>query len=136
MNRWSLLYDASCALCRRQVALVRRFDWRGHIALLDSNSNIARAQFPTLSPQATRHEIHLAAPNGHLFRGADAVRRTLLLIPALTLFGALCYLPGVMALARPLYAWVARNRYRFGKAAACEDGSCLLDTERTGPHPE
>jgi predicted DCC family thiol-disulfide oxidoreductase YuxK len=135
VNQWTLLYDATCGLCRRQVALVRHLDRRGHIALLDINSATARAHFPTITPQDARRELHLAAPHGTLSRGADAVRRTLLLLPPLAFVGAFMYAPGAMALARPAYAWVARNRHRLGKhTAVCESGVCTAT--HLPPQPE
>ena len=36
------------------------------------------------------------------------------------------HFPGSMFLWRPLYRWVARNRYRLSGGAACDEGTCSL----------
>jgi predicted DCC family thiol-disulfide oxidoreductase YuxK len=55
------------------------------------------------------------------------VRQTLLRLPRLRALGRLMGLPGAMAVARPLYRLVARNRYLLGgRAGACDGDSCRL----------
>ncbi|NJN67019.1 MAG: DUF393 domain-containing protein [Chloroflexaceae bacterium] len=122
---YTLLYDASCRMCAGQVGVVEAYDQAGRIELLDINSEEARMRFPQITPQDARRELHLAAPDGTISRGAEAVRQTLLLLPLLRGLGRLMSLPGAMVLARPLYAWVARNRYRLGgKTGPCDAGTC------------
>lgn len=123
---YTLLYDAACPICSGQAHNVRQFDHEQRIELLDINSSAARRRFPSISPEDAQREMYLAAPGGKLYRGAEAVRQTLLLLPGLRGLGALMHLPGAMVLARPIYAWVARNRYRLSggeEPQACE-GAC------------
>lgn len=109
--------------------MVARYDYDQRLELLDINSDIAHKCFPQISPQAARAALHLAAPDGTIYRGPEAVRHTLLLLPLLTPLGALMYLPGMMTLAHPVYNWVARHRYLFGGTTrACDDGTCAIDT--------
>lgn len=125
---YTLLYDASCRICTRQVRVVEEHDRAERVELLDINSEEARVRFPQITPQDARRELYLAAPDGTLYRGAEAVRQTLLLLPPLRGLGRLMSLPGAMVLARPLYAWVARNRYRLGgRTGSCEEGTCGFD---------
>jgi predicted DCC family thiol-disulfide oxidoreductase YuxK len=126
-NRYTLLFDGNCRICSRQAALVARLDRAGRIEPLDTNTPAARSRFPQVTPEAARRELHLVAPEGALFRGPEAVRQTLLRLPRLRPLGLLMGLPGAMAVARPIYRLVARNRYRLGRRAdACDDGTCRL----------
>lgn len=127
MSSYTLLYDGNCRICTSQIQTVAHYDEHGRIELLDINSAEARARFPQITPEAAQREMHLAAPDGTLYRGADAVRQTLLLLPAVRGLGELMRLPGVMTLAHPLYAWVARNRYWLGgRTNTCDDGACAV----------
>ncbi len=123
---YTLLYDGACPLCTRQAKAIAALDTHNHIALLDLQNERVRQRFPHITPQAAQREIHLVAPDGTTtHRGAEAVRQTLLLLPLVRPAGLLMYLPGAMTIARPLYAWVARNRYRLtGKSEECEGGTC------------
>ncbi|HMQ34388.1 MAG TPA: DUF393 domain-containing protein [Chloroflexaceae bacterium] len=125
MPRYTMLYDGACRMCARQARLVEAYNDGGLIEVLDMNSPEARARFPQVTPAMARRELHLVAPDGGLFRGAEAVRETLLRLPSLRGLGELLGLPGAMSFARPVYAWVARNRYLLGgRAEPCEDGTC------------
>ena len=42
----------------------------------------------------------------------------------------IAFFPGSMILWQPLYRWIARNRYRFGKTDPCDDGTCDLHRQR------
>ena len=122
---YTMLYDGNCRICTRQADAVAAYNDEGLIEILDLNSPAARARFPQVTPEAAQRELHLVAPDGALHRGAEAVRETLLRLPSLRGLGELLRVPGAMSVARPLYAWVARNRYRFGRTGEpCEGGSC------------
>jgi predicted DCC family thiol-disulfide oxidoreductase YuxK len=124
MTRYTVLYDGNCRICSSQIELIKAHDDNGLLEILDMNSPEARARFPQVTPIMAQREMHLVAPDGTLHRGAEAVRETLLRLPNLRLLGELMGLPGAMALARPVYAWVARNRYLFGGRVPCEDDTC------------
>lgn len=73
-----------------------------------------RDQFPQLSSEETQNRMVSIRPDGKTYGGFYAVRDIaahlpLTLLPALTL-----YIPGVSLIGVPVYAWIARNRHRFG----------------------
>lgn len=120
-----MLYDGNCRICTAQAQTVESYNDDGLIEVLDMNSRAAMARFPQITPAMAQRELHLVGPDGSLYRGAEAVRETLLRLPSLRGLGELMHLPGAMSVARPLYAWVARNRYLLGgRAEPCEDGAC------------
>jgi predicted DCC family thiol-disulfide oxidoreductase YuxK len=125
MAHYTMLYDGRCRICCSQADLVRSFNTRGLIELLDLHDPAATARFPHFSAQAVRNELHLVAPDGSVHTGAAAVREVLLRLPSLRGLGEILALPGMTALAAPFYRLVAANRYLFGgQPAECEDGSC------------
>ncbi|MEI7770911.1 MAG: DUF393 domain-containing protein [Chloroflexales bacterium] len=122
---YTLLYDGACHICTSQVQMLATYDDNKRIEMLDMNSAEAQARFPQVRPEDARREVHLVAPDGTLYAGADAVRETLLRLPWLSGLGELLRLPGMMSLARPIYVLIARNRYLFGgRAKACEGDVC------------
>ena len=125
--RYTLLYDGNCRICTSQADLISRYDLAGRIERLDMNTPVAHARFPQVTPAAARRELHLVAPDGALYRGPEAVRETLLRLPRLWALGQLMCLPGVMALARPIYRLVARYRYLLGgRTSGCDGDACRL----------
>ncbi len=135
---YTLLYDGKCRICTNQVELIAKYDDDRRIELLDLNQPSAQVRFPQISPEAAQRELHLVAPDGTLYRGAAAVRQTLLLLPTLRGLGELMRLPGAMSLANPIYAWVARNRYLLGGYNdTCDNGTCnvVLGRETRGTPP-
>jgi predicted DCC family thiol-disulfide oxidoreductase YuxK len=130
---YMLLYDGDCRICTAQARLLLRYDSEQRIALLPLASPVAQARYPQIRPEDAQRWMHIVGPDGRIWRGADAVRLTLLLLPLGRVLGALLYLPGAMRLARPLYDWFARNRYRFGgyTTARCDGESCAIHLGRS-----
>ncbi|MGQ9926157.1 MAG: thiol-disulfide oxidoreductase DCC family protein [Chloroflexaceae bacterium] len=125
MPRYTLLYDGGCRICTGQIGWIEAYNDGGWIEVLDMRSPEARARFPHVTPEDAQREVHLVAPDGTLYRGADAVRETLLRLPGLRGLGELMRLPGAMLFARPVYACVAQNRYLLGgRTDTCDDGTC------------
>jgi predicted DCC family thiol-disulfide oxidoreductase YuxK len=124
-ERYTLLYDGACRICVSQIRTIAAYNDAGLIELLDMNASEAQTRFPQVTPAMAQRELHLVAPDGSLHQGAEAVRETLLRLPSLRGLGELLRLPGAMSLARPIYAWIAQNRYRLGgRAEPCTDGTC------------
>jgi predicted DCC family thiol-disulfide oxidoreductase YuxK len=125
---YTLLYDDACRICTAQARGLIRYDIDHRIALLAIGSPAAHARYPQIAPKAAQRWMHIVGPDGRIWRGADAVRQALLLLPIGRALGALLYLPGAMLLAHPLYDWFARNRYRFGDvtADACDGDACAV----------
>jgi predicted DCC family thiol-disulfide oxidoreductase YuxK len=123
-----LVYDGDCGFCRRALAVAQRVDFGRRIRLHDATDRDAiRGEFPELA-NADLDDAMFAIDDGHVVtRGFFAFRRLAwespLTWPLLVLF----YLPGSGILGPRAYAWVARNRRRFG----CESDVC---ESRVPPH--
>lgn len=133
-SAYVMLYDGQCRMCRSQAELVARYNDDERIELLDLHDVAVAARFPLISPADARRELHLVGPAGQIFRGAEAVRQILLLLPDLRGLGELMRLPGAMLLARPLYALVANNRYLLGgRVEPCADEACAVPDRALRP---
>ena len=71
--------------------------------------------------------LHVVRPDGRVYAGAEAVARSIMLIPVAGWFALLYYVPGVRQLAEIGYRIVAKNRYRIaGRTEECDGGTCSL----------
>ncbi len=110
-TRPTLVYDGDCGLCRRSVDLLRRWDREHRIALVpfQDQASVAAFGIPLPALAAAMHLV-LPPPDGRVLAGADAVPELLRLVPAKRWLAWGFRIPGVMPLARRLYAWIARRR--------------------------
>src|SRR6266545_3733181 len=91
---YTLLYDDMCRICTAQARGLVRYDTDHRLALLAIDSPAARARYPQIAPQDAQRWMHIVGPDGRTWRGADAVRQALLLLPLGRALGALLYPPG------------------------------------------
>lgn len=125
-GEWIVIYDGECRLCQASVARLKRWVGPGvrFVPLQDPSIPVLA---PSLDPAAARARIHLVAPGGRIFGGAEAVVR-LLQTSSWRWVVWPYFLPLVRPLVDAVYAWIARNRYIFGRSrhAGC-DGHCRLE---------
>jgi predicted DCC family thiol-disulfide oxidoreductase YuxK len=125
MAGFTVLYDGSCSLCRASVARLRRFDTRDRIETLDLHDPAAQLRFPQIDREAAMRWMQAVDTHGRVWSGADAWAHIGLLLPGWNLLAWLLLVPGIHWLAAKVYAWIARNRYRWN-SSACSDGTCSL----------
>ncbi len=117
-----VIYDGQCGFCVRSLKICRVLDVRGALRFHDANAGQpVRDAFPELMPADFENAMFAVAPDRGVTRGFFAFRRILwespLMWPLLPLF----YFPGTRWIGPKVYAWVARNRRRFGcTTEACE----------------
>lgn len=125
MSEITVLYDGNCSLCRASVARLRSFDTRHRVETLDLRDPSAQTRFPQIARAAAVRWMQAVDAQGRVWSGAEAWAQIGLLLPGWNLIAWILLIPGVRWLAAKMYAWVARNRYRWN-SAACEDGTCSL----------
>ena len=118
-----VIYDGQCGFCVRALRVSRMLDTRGALRFHDANARQqVYAQFPELRNADFDSAMFAVAPDRSVTRGFFAFRRLIwegpLMWPLLPLF----YFPGTGWIGPKAYAWVARNRSRFG----CESDVCKL----------
>jgi predicted DCC family thiol-disulfide oxidoreductase YuxK len=114
---YAVLYDGDCPLCRTAVSRLMAWDVNGHLVFIRAQSPELKARFPWLSSEALRTSIHLVGPGKRTWDGAGAVEELVRILPRWRWMAWLFRLPLARPLARGVYRWIARNRYRL----RCED---------------
>ena len=111
-----LFYDGECRLCRRTVSLLRRWDAGGRIVTLAYQHPLTARILPDVAPEELSRAIVFVGPRGRRYHVADAIPRLLSLLPGGFPLRVLFEIPGVPALARRVYRWVAEHRHDLGCA--------------------
>lgn len=116
-----VIYDGQCGFCMRALRACRALDTRGVLRFHDAN---ARQQiyekFPELRDADFDNAMFVVTPERKVARGFFAFRRMTWALPPMWLLLPLFYLPGSGRIGPKVYAWIARNRSRFG----CESDVC------------
>jgi predicted DCC family thiol-disulfide oxidoreductase YuxK len=106
----TLIYDGECGVCRKAVELLRRWDREHVLRFVPFQSQVVVARFGIALP-ALAAAMHLILPGARVYAGADAVPHLLRLLPGKRWLAPLFGIPGVLPLARRLYAWIALRRH-------------------------
>jgi lipase maturation factor 1 len=106
-----LIFDGDCNFCR---CWIRRWQCmtRDCVEYLPLQDERVCAEFPELSREQLERSVHLIEPNGHVYRGAEAVFRSQTCVRRWPLW---FYekIPGVAAVSEAAYVIVAANRGFF-----------------------
>ena len=125
MAELTVLYDGGCSLCRASVARVQRFDWHQRIEFLSLDDPSSQTRFPQIDREVAMRSMQGVDTRGRVWSGADAWARIGLLLPGWNWLAWILLIPGIHWIAAKIYAWVARNRYRWNRDL-CADGTCSV----------
>jgi predicted DCC family thiol-disulfide oxidoreductase YuxK len=120
-----VLYDGDCGICTAQVGKLPWWDCQGHLAYLSLHDPQVAQRWPDLSAERLMQEMCIVDARGRRHWGPAAIRYLSLRLRRLWWALPVLYFPGSMLLWRPLYRWIAKNRYRLS-GTACDDGTCRL----------
>ena len=122
-----VIYDGQCGFCVRSLKVCRALDVRHAFRFHDANARSrVFASFPELAAADFENAMFAVAPDRTVTRGFFAFRRMVWESPLMWLFIPLFYFPGSGLIGPRVYAWVARNRHRFG----CESDVCEMPAVR------
>ncbi len=107
---WAVVYDGECPFCQRQIARIRRRDSLGRFEYVPRQTAGLTERFPALAEGDFDTGMRLIRPDGRVYVGADSVYKISRRLPAWLWFAWLYRIPGIHALARSAYAWVAAHR--------------------------
>lgn len=119
--RYYVIYDQSCAFCRRSVDRISRLDHAHRFSFVPSQAPDLLQRFPVLSDQDLSAGLRVVVPDGRALAGADAVFQIARRLTRTAWFAWIYRVPGVRWLARRVYSWVAARRHSV--AADC-DAAC------------
>ena len=118
-----VIYDGQCGFCIRSLRICRALDVRGRLRFHDANARLQiSAAFPELAHADVENAMFAVTPNRGVHRGFFAFRRLALECPPMWLALPVLYFPGTNWIGPKAYAWVAKNRSRFG----CESEVCEM----------
>lgn len=120
-----VIYDGNCGICTKQVSKLPWWDCQQHLAYLSLHDAEVAQRWPEMSPDRLMQEMCIVDQQGHRHWGPAAVRYLTFRLRRLWWAMPILYFPGSMLLLRPLYRWIARNRYRLS-GDTCEDEACSL----------
>ena len=113
MVRAVLVYDGACRICQGGVAWISRRERRDQFEFLPCQAAERRARFPWMEERVCMGAMQLVLPDGRVLAGAAAVPEILCRLKGWRWLAAAFRLPGAGLLAAPVYAWIARHRYRI-----------------------
>lgn len=125
-----VLYDAECSLCTFQMKMLTWLDWFNVATLLPIADPRATELAPTLTREALLEAIHCIAPDGHIYRGARAIRYLGIRMPLLIPLALVLWFPGVIWVAERVYMWISRNRYLLSRVFGCKDACAIMPTRK------
>jgi predicted DCC family thiol-disulfide oxidoreductase YuxK len=128
-----VLYDGTCSLCRASVAPVRRLDTDHRIEFLDLHDPSAQQRFPQIDRELAMRWMQAIDARGRISSGIEAWARIGSLLPGWKYLSWILLVPGIRWLAAKVYAWIARNRYRWNREV-CSDGTCSLHLPDASSH--
>ncbi len=121
-----IIYDAECAFCRRWATRFKKWSAEG-VEVLPLQDERALVMTGKATAELER-AMHLVQPDNTVLEGANAVREILRYPAWGWLPRALFRLPGAMAIADRVYAWVALRRRRIG----CGGEHCTVSVDPPG----
>ena len=89
--------------------MLKRWDREQVLHYVPFQDGAAVAGFGIALPKLAA-AMHLILPDGRVYPGADAIPRLLALFPGRRWLAPLFRIPGVLPLARRIYAWIAIRR--------------------------
>lgn len=98
--RLAVLYDGSCGLCNRTIAVVGALDLLGRVEVLDALADWPRAsvRWPALDQRACLEDMHVITDDGRVHVGFYGYRALAWHLPLGWLFLPFLYTPGVPAM--------------------------------------
>jgi predicted DCC family thiol-disulfide oxidoreductase YuxK len=123
-----VLYDGHCRFCTRGVQSLLFWDCQGKLSYLSLHDPEVKRRWPDISHDRLTKEMCIVDTKGNRYWGPEAIRYLTRRLRRLWWAAPFAYFPGSMLIWRPLYRFIARNRYRLlGKKAACDEGgTCSL----------
>ena len=125
-----VIYDGECRFCQWSVRRIRKLDRAGLFEYLPRQAPEVDERFPQLAESDFDTGLRFIRDGGEVRVGADALYEIYRRLPVYRFFAWVYRLPILRQLFRAGYAFVARNRYRFGRVE-CDTGSCAVGDTRS-----
>ncbi len=121
-----VIYDGHCRICTAQVRKLLWWDCRKKLSYLSLHDPEVSRRWPDLSHDRLMQEMVIIDRHGNRHWGPAAIRYLTRRLRRLWWASPFLHFPGSMIIWRPLYRWIARNRYRLSGGPTCDEGTCAL----------
>jgi predicted DCC family thiol-disulfide oxidoreductase YuxK len=121
----TVVYDGTCRLCAASKKRLER--WKAPMTFVALQTPEAKTLLPGKSDEELLGQMHVLE-EGKVYGGAEGWFRIMRRAP---LWSAWIAWITPLFIARPVYGWVARNRYKwFGRTCEGEGGACAVHPQR------
>jgi predicted DCC family thiol-disulfide oxidoreductase YuxK len=118
-----VFYDGGCPLCRREMALLRRWDRHGKIQFTDIDAPAFSAEAVGRAHQDLMARIQGRLPDGRWIEGVEVFRRLYTAV-GFRWLAAMSRWPGISQILDVGYRLFAKNRLRL--TGRCDTGTCKI----------
>ena len=108
-----VIYDGDCRICTAQIRKLPWWDCQKKLSYLSLHDPEVARCWPDLSHDRMMQEMVIVDHRGNRHWGPEALRYLTRRLRRLFWATPFMYFPGAMLILRPLYRWIARNRYRL-----------------------
>ena len=126
MKQHLVLYDGECPMCVFQMKVLSWLDWRNALSLVPLSDPRANDSASEITREDLQEAIHCVTPEGHIHRGARAIRFVGMRLPLLVPVALFLWIPGVIWIAEIVYRWVSKNRLLLSRVFGCKDACAIL----------
>jgi predicted DCC family thiol-disulfide oxidoreductase YuxK len=116
VHHFTVLFDGSCGLCRKTVAVVSALDVMGRVEIRDALAEWTELalQFPGLTQAQCLESMRVVRSDGRTYDGFEGYRALAWAIPLWWPLLPLLYLPVVPTIGQAIYSRIATSRYDAG----------------------
>jgi predicted DCC family thiol-disulfide oxidoreductase YuxK len=116
---YTIVFDGSCGLCKRTIAVVKSLDLLGHVEYLDAVNNWPEIlkRYSNLDRARCMEDMHAISSTGKVRAGFEAYRGLAWVVPLGWVLLPVFYFPGASIIGPAIYRMVADSR---------QSGSCAL----------
>ncbi|MEE2657698.1 MAG: DUF393 domain-containing protein [Candidatus Latescibacterota bacterium] len=130
MSKPTIIYDGECRFCLWSLRRIQHLDRHCRYEYVPRQAPGVDERFPILTQSDFNIGLRLILVGGSpVHVGADAVYQIYRHLPPASWIAWVYRIPGITQLFRVGYAFIARNRHRFGRVE-CDTGGCEISYER------
>lgn len=118
---YTVVYDGHCKVCGKLVTVLKKWDRRGDLEIIPSQTPGIGARFPWIPARAYLESVQfIDHRNESTWQGAAALEHIIDVLPKGRFITWIFSIPFVRPLAERFYRWFARNRYHLGCGEHCQ----------------
>jgi predicted DCC family thiol-disulfide oxidoreductase YuxK len=118
---YTVVYDGNCRVCGKIVRGLAKWDRRGQLEIIPSQTPGLAARFPWIPEHAYVESLQLIRNiDGRTWQGAASIEQLLDVLPRGKFVSWIFSIPLARPVAEKTYRWFARNRYHLGCSDHCK----------------